>query len=407
MGNGDRVGEVEPKPGKKEKAQEGSLVDMADPALARKPVAGAGDHYRHSGAPEDDPTRTKVRDLYGMHGSPETITLSEEAERKIKEKLTTYNKTLTDGNFTFSFQKDEGPWNSIDRMQQAAQAKQKAGKELTAEDRAVLSIKPEDLVQESRRIRDRDFAAFKETENRNPPRTWYKVNEKTSRYTDKETSQMMVAKEKELRTAAEKAAKEEIARQQEAARKEKERLAQEELARQQEAARKEKERLAQEELARQQEAATAGIEKQVPNEQIIKGALTQSEVVGATGLVTDAAAVRTGMKGWIAQEIQQQHLKPEILQNKYPPVGAAFVATGAVTAQEMRAALTEQERLRAAAGADEAARAQVPKVGRILEDTFKNDPGKLAKIRKASGFYDAMKRLTDEAAARETRSQVQ
>lgn len=384
--------------------QEGrQLVDLADPALASRNGTQVADGQRRdpygfSGSPEDDPTRATVRDPYGQHGSPETITLSEEAQRKIKEDLAAYSKSLTDNNFTFGFQATEGPWNAIDRMQQAARAKQKAGQELTAEDKAVLSIKREDLVAESRRIRDRDFKKFAETENRNPPRDWYTTKDKTSRYTDQEMQQMVEAKEKELRAAAEKSARDEIARQQEEARKEAERIKQEELARQQEALRKEQERLAQEEAARQAAAAqTAAIEKQVPNEQIVRDALTQSEVGG------DAATVRNGMKTWIAQEIKDGFLKPDSLQRPLPPVGAAYIATGALTPQELRTALTEQERLRTAAGADAQAQANVPKLGQILENTFKNDQAKMAKIRKASAFYDAMKRLSEEATARETR----
>lgn len=356
------------------------LVDMTDPAVARTAEARLADPYALSGAPEDERSTGEVRmtDPYTYTGAPETapIKLSEAAEAKIKEDLAAYNKTLTDNNFTFGFEPKEGPWNAINRLRTAATEKQKAGTELTAQEKAVLAIPEADLVKEARRIRDRDFATFKENGD---PRTWYKTSDKPEMYTAAEMAKMMKEKEAALRTAAEKAQKEQ-----------QEKEAAEALARKQE---EEKQRLALEQQRLQEEERqkqlAAAIEKNVPAQPIVQAALTEA------GLEGDPAAIRTNMKAFVAQEVQAGTLKPEDLSRPVPRVGAAYIATGALTPAELTTALTEQARLKQEAGPE----GQAPKLGEILEKQFKDQADRLAKIKKASTFYDSLKRLAEAAAA--------
>ena len=268
-------------------------------------------------------------------------------------------------------------------------AKQKAGKELTKEEKAVLSVGA-DWVADSIRIRDRDFAKFKE---QNDPRNYYKTSDRTVRYTDKEIAEMTAQEEGKLRAAAEKQAKAEaeqarqaeLEKQRQAAELETQRQA--ELEKQRQAAELETQRQA--ELERQR-ALAAAIERNVPSDAIVGKALVQSEL----GKDTDAPAVRNAMKAFVTQEIAAGTLKPENLNAPYPRVGAAFVGTGAVTAQEFQAAIDQQNKLREADP-----NKQAPQIGAILLETFKNDPAKVAKIKKASNFYDVMKKLAEEEAA--------
>ncbi len=370
------------------------LVDMTDPKVVR--TAGTqvadGDPYAYSGAPEDGKTGDRrIKDPYGYSGSPEDqpIKLSPEVEAKIKEQAAAYQKKLEDNNFHFGFNKTEGPWNAIERLRNDALAKQKAGKELTKEEKAVLSVGA-DWVADSIRIRDRDFAKFKE---QNDPRNYYKTSDRTVRYTDKEIAEMTAQEEGKLRAAAEKQAKAEaeqarqaeLEKQRQAAELETQRQA--ELEKQRQAAELETQRQA--ELERQR-ALAAAIERNVPSDAIVGKALVQSEL----GKDTDAPAVRNAMKAFVTQEIAAGTLKPENLNAPYPRVGAAFVGTGAVTAQEFQAAIDQQNKLREADP-----NKQAPQIGAILLETFKNDPAKVAKIKKASNFYDVMKKLAEEEAA--------
>lgn len=355
------------------------LVDMSDPAVARIADRRLADPYGYSGSPEDDPTKKALEDPYAHHGSPE-VTLSADVEKKIKEDLAAYQKSLVDGNFSFGFKATEGPWNAITRLRTEATAKQKAGKELSAEEKAVLSIPDSEMVSESRRIRDRDFKTFAENGD---PRNWYTTKDKTQRYTEKDMAEMAVAKEKQLRDAAVKAETERLAAAEKA---EKDRLAAEQAEKDRLAAEQaEKDRLAAEQAEKDRVALQAAVEAHVPPEAIVKQALTQSEIGG------DAAAVRTNMKGFVAAEVQAGTLKRENLA-QFPSRESAYIATGAVTPAELTAARAEQARLHSLTPQQPA-----PEIAAVLEATFKDDPAKLDKIKKAGRFHEHLKRLTDEA----------
>jgi len=286
------------------------------------------------------------------------VPLPPEVEQKIAEQMAEYQKQLEASNYSIAFGRGEGPWNAITRQQNEARAKQAAGKELSPQEQAILGLKHDDVLTEARRIRDRDFKVL--TTEDGKPRNWYKLNESTGRWSEQEVKDMMVAQEKTLREAAEKEVK----------------------------AAKEAEEAA--EAARQQALAEA-IDKNVPSEGIVKDAATSAGVEG------EPAQIREAMKAHVAQEIANGSLKPEDLERPYPRVGAALVGTGALTGEELTAALAKQAELKAAAPEG----TQAPRLDEVLKDIYKDNPEKLAKLEKASKFYDELKRLTDEARAKE------
>jgi hypothetical protein len=109
----------------------------------------------------------------------------------------------------------------------------------------------------------------------------------------------------------------------------------------------------------------------------------------AAGLTGDPAALREALAKHVQHDLDNGSLKPDDL-TKFPRVGGAFVATGAVTEAEMDKALAKQSQLAhdlAGAGG------KPPRIGDVLADMYKDDPDKLAKIHMASKFYDELHKL--------------
>lgn len=289
---------------------------------------------------------------YNALPAGENVKLSPEAEKEISDKMAEFRKKLEENNYSIQFEKGEGPWNAITRQQQEARAKQASGKELTPQETAILGLKHDDVMKESRRIRDRDFKVLKTEDGK--PRNWYKLHEPTGRWSEQEMNEMMAKEEKSLRDSAEKAAME----------------------------------AAKEAEAEKQRQLAEAIEKNVPSEEIVKDAAT------AVGLEGDPKAIRDNMKAHVAKEIAEGTLKPEDLSNPYPRVEAALVGAGALTGDELKAALAKQTELRTAA---EAEGREGPRLDQVLNEIYKDDPERLAKLDKAGKFYDELKKRAEAA----------
>ncbi len=278
------------------------------------------------------------------------VKLPDAVEKEIQEKMAEFQKKLEGENYSIQFAKGEGPWGAITRQQQEAAKKQKEGKTLTPQEEALLKLDPDQVTKEAREIRDRDFKVLKD-KNGNP-RNWYIVGEPTSRWSPEQMKEMMAKQEQALRQSAEAAVKEAEARAE----------------------------------AERQAALAAKVEKNVPAEAIVKDAAATAGVEG------DPKAIRDAMKAQVEKEVKAGTLTDADLEKPYPRVGAALVGTGALTTEELDTALTEQAKKKA-----EAADGKAPRLDAVLQEMFKDNPEKLAKLDKSSKFYDELKRLTDEA----------
>ena len=279
------------------------------------------------------------------------VKLPDAAEKEIQEKMAEFQKKLEGENYTISFAKGEGPWGAITRQQQEAAKKQKDGKPLTPQEEALLKLDGDQVTKEARAIRDRDFQTLKDKSGN--PRNWYIVNETTSRYSPEQMKEMMAKQEQTLRQAAEKALKEAEAKAE----------------------------------AEKQAALAAKVEANVPAEAIVKDAAAK------TGVEGDPKVIRDAMKAQVEKEVKAGTLTDADLAKPYPRVGAALVGTGALTGEELDTALAEQAKKKA-----ESADGKAPRLDAVLQEMFKDNPEKLAKLDKSSKFYDELKRLTDEAA---------
>ena len=282
------------------------------------------------------------------------VKLPDAVEKEIQEKMAEFQKKLEGENYSIQFAKGEGPWGAITRQQQEAAKKQKEGKTLTPQEEALLKLDPDQVTKEAREIRDRDFKVLKD-KNGNP-RNWYIVGEPTSRWSPEQMKEMMAKQEQALRQSAEAAVKEAEARA----------------------------------AAERQAALAAKVEKNVPAEAIVKDAATSAGVEG------DPKAIRDAMKAQVEKEVKAGTLTDADLEKPYPRVGAALVGTGALTTEELDTALAEQAKKKA-----EAADGKAPRLDAVLQEMFKDNPEKLAKLDKSSKFYDELKRLTDEAAKKQ------
>ncbi|MDZ4834945.1 MAG: hypothetical protein SGJ27_14300 [Candidatus Melainabacteria bacterium] len=291
--------------------------------------------------------------------------LSPEAEKEIAEKMAEFRKSLDESNYKIQFEKGEGPWNAISRQQKEAHAKEKAGKELSPQEKAVLGLKPDDIMKDAVRMRDRDFKVLKTEDGK--PRNWYKLHEPSTRWSEQEVKDKMATQEKTLREGAEKAMKEAEAK-----------------AREAEA---EKARLVAE-----------AVDKNVPAESMIKDAAT------TTGVEGDPKEIREAIKAQVTKEVSDGTLTPEDIAKPLPRVGAALVGTGALTSDELKSALGKQAELTAAA---EAKGEKGPRLDTVLQDIFKDDQERLAKIDKSSKFFEELKKLVEADLAKKAAEATQ
>ncbi len=339
-------------------------------------VLGSDLKIYDAAAPKDDP-RTKTTptkpngefdpdsafgDRYNKLNGGKTdvkdVKLPPEAEEQVKKDLEQYKKQIDDNNFSFDIKSGEGPVPAMERMRKEISEAVKSGKikeeDLTPQQKALLGMK--DVLTEGRRIRDRDFndPDFVEKHKKyGGDGHIYAVKDDNAvkRWSDAEVKKMMDAKEQQLR--------------QDAAQKEIERQKQAEIERQK-----------QEKSKGTEQQTAAAIDKSVPSEEIIKKAQT------ASGIEGDPKDIREKMKAQIATEVQAGTLDPTNLPNP-PRVGTVFVATGAVTPEQLKAGLDKQAQLKAA-NPDKAP----PRIGDILKDMYKD---RADAIDKSSKFYDVMR----------------
>ncbi len=299
---------------------------------------------------------------YNAVEDPNKIKLPPDVEKEIAAKMEAYQKELAANNFTITFAKGEGPNPAMFRQQKEAIEKQKAGKELSPQEKAVMGLTSEDIRTEAIRMRDRDFKVLKTEDGK--PRNWYIKDEPSQRWSNQELKEKMAAQEKTLREGAAKKIAEA-----------------EEKQRQLEAENKAKE-------------LAAAIEKNVPAESMVKDAATKAGVEG------DPKAIRDAMKAQVEKDVASGALKPEDLTKPYPRVGAALVGTGALTSEELKSALDKQTELKTAA---EAKGEKGPRLDAVLKDIYKDNPEKLAQLDKSSNFYDELKKIVDaDLAAKKT-----
>lgn len=295
---------------------------------------------------------------YNAVDKGDKIKLPPDVEKEIAQKMEEYKKSLDDSNFTIRFAKGEGPNPAMFRQQKEAHEKQKAGKELSPQEKAIMGLSSEDIRTEAIRMRDRDFKVLKTEDGK--PRNWYIKDEPSTRWSNQEIKEKMAAQEKTLRETADKKIKEAEAKAKEA------------------------------EAEKQRQQLAAAIEKNVPAETMIKDAATKAGVEG------DPKVIRDAMKDQVAKEVAAGTLKPEDLAKPYPRVGAALVGTGALTGDELQSALAKQTELKTAA---EAKGEKGPRLDAVLQDIYKDNPEKLAAIDKGSKFYDELKKIVDADAA--------
>lgn len=320
-----------------------------DPAAQDKPKEQKAATDTVPGAPVSP--ENAFNPEYSTLKPADKVKLPDAVEKELQEKMAEFQKKLEGENYSISFAKGEGPWGAITRQQQDAAKKQKEGKALTPQEEALLKLDGDQVTKEARAIRDRDFQSLKD-KNGNP-RNWYIVNETTSRYSPEQMKEMMAKQEQTLRQAAEKSVKEAEAKAE----------------------------------AEKQAALAAKVEANVPAEAIVKDAAT------TTGVEGDPKAIRDAMKAQVEKEVKAGTLSDADLAKPYPRVGAALIGTGALTSEELDTALAEQAKQKEAS-----ADGKAPRLDAVLQEMFKDNPEKLAKLDKSSKFYDELKRLTDEAA---------
>lgn len=337
------------KPPQEQKKAEPGSIKVSDP------------YEFHQGPrqkPEQGPPKDgeiKVKDPYDFHQGPKDGKLHPDIQKDLQKRLEEYKQNLEKSNFSIEFHKGEGPWNSITRQRAEAEAKKSKGQELSPEEQAVLAMNPDDILKESRRMRDRDFKELKDDKGK--PRNWYKVGEKSTRYTASDMEQMMKEAEGKFRKEAEQAQK---------------KLEAEEQARKQ----KELEEA-------QKQALAQAVEKSVPPLE------TFNKAKEASGLqFQDMNVMRERVKAVVFAELVNGSLKPEDL-GKPPRVGAIYMASEAVTPQQFSEALREQDELRKKATAEKPA----PKIGALLRKKLEGSPDRLARFDQADKFYNELLKL--------------
>jgi hypothetical protein len=330
------------------------------PADAKPGDATAGDPNLKGTVTADGAIDAQYNEVKpGADKGDQAAKLPPEVEKDIAERMAQYRKSLDDGNFKVTIAKGEGPNPAMARQQSDILARQKKGEAITPQEKALLET---DITTEARRVRDRDFKVF--TDDKGKPRNWYITGESTNRWSEAEIKTKMAAQEQTLRQNAEKAIKE--------------------------AAEKAKEA----EAEKTRQALISAIEKNVPAEAQVKDAATAAGIQGL-----EPKQIRDGMMGRVAEDVSKE-LKAgksvedalKDLDKPYPRVGAALVGTGALTSEELTSALDKQAELKAAA---EAKGEKGPRLDAVLQDIYKDNPEKLAKLDKGSKFYDELKKIVD------------
>lgn len=154
-------------------------------------------------APGDLPTPPQV-DGDVPNDPTDANKLRPELQKELDEKLAAFKAEIDSKNFTIKIGRGEGPCPAMERMQKEIKAK--GGKDLSAAEAELANMNPEQTLAEARRIRDRDFQVFKDSNGN--PRNWYIQREETNRWSEAEVKDLVAAKEKELRADAEKLQKE-------------------------------------------------------------------------------------------------------------------------------------------------------------------------------------------------------
>ncbi|MBX9690190.1 MAG: hypothetical protein K2X27_25990 [Candidatus Obscuribacterales bacterium] len=277
--------------------------------------------------------------------------LDPDLKKDLDSKLAAFKKELADNNFTINIEPKEGPWGSLKKARQDALDKQKSGAELSPQEKALAKLTDDEMLKESRRMRDRDFQTMKTEDGK--ARHFYSKNDHPSRYSGEEIDKMMQAKEQTLLQEAV--------------------VAQQKLEQTREAE-KHKEAMG--------KLLDEAVEKHVPSMD------QMSKAQAASGFKSDdLAQMRDRLKAVVKSEVEQGSLKPEDLQ-KIPRVGAVFVASGAVSQEEFNAALDEQKRLK------QENKGPVPRLGDMIRS--KLSPDRQARFDETSKFYDELKKLMEQ-----------
>lgn len=369
----DKVEKASPPP-EKEEGGDNRLQAQGVEALSRPDMYAF--HQADKSQPDEkakvaDPAKDKVQpqpqsiemtDPYTYHQKPgetnaDKAKLPEDVQKDLDAKMAAFKKDLDAQNFSISFNGGDGPYQAITRQRDEALAKAKAGKELTEAEKALTKFDDKQIRDEARRMRDRDFETMKTEDGK--PRHFYTTKDHPARWTEADMNKMMAEQEKKL-----------VGEAQEAQKKAEEAKALEA----QEAQRKADEARALE----QQQAADKALDAKIPPLDLLEKAKASS------GLDVDMAAFRENLKSAISKELKAGSLKAEDL-DKPPRVGSVLVASGAVTQDELSAALAEQQKQR------EQNNGKAPRLGDIIK--AKLNPDRASYFDKASKFYDDLKSL--------------
>lgn len=267
--------------------------------------------------------------------APKDPELNEEQRKALDEHMTKYKQELDSKNFTLDpIQKGWGSYQSLESMVNSGK----------------IQMTRAELKEESYRIRDRDFADM--------GRNYYKVGEAPVRWNEAELTKKMETERAAVKQQMIKAEEERKVKEAE------------------EAKRKE------EEARVQAEQVAKAVDSNVPRVEII------AEAQKAAGMNGDPAQLRDRIKEHVTKEVNAGTLTPEDLAKPMPRVGAIYVGSGVLTAEELQAGLAEQAKRK-----EEAAKtgAESPRLGDVLKDMHKENPEKVAGIDQASKLYDSMK----------------
>lgn len=126
-----------------------------------------------------------------------------------------------------------------------------------------------------------------------------------------------------------------------------------------------------------EEVASRALDKNLPSEASFDRAAKAAGIDDQ-----DGAKLRKALIDHMAREYREGSLTDKDLE-KAPRVGAAYVATGALTEAEHKQILAEQENIRARGG-------KPPRYGEMAEQLYKDQGRDTEPLRRASKFYDAL-----------------
>lgn len=372
----DKVEKTNP-PAEKDESSDNRLLAQAVDAYAfhqgdKSTVTDrtkAGDNQKAEDQPKpgeqaqkiDPPQSIEMTDPYTYHqkgdGTDPKANLSPDVQKELDAKIAAFKKEMADQNFTLSFDAKDGPFQAIQKQRDAALAKAKSGQELTDAEKALTKMDDKEVLAEARRMRDRDFETMKTKDGK--PRHFYTTDDHPTRWTEAEMNKLVADQEKKLLGEAQDAQK---------------KLDEAKAREAQEAQQKEADAKALE----QQQAADKALDSKVPPLDLLEKAKA------ASGLDVDMAKFRENLKAGMKAELTAGTLKAEDL-DKPPRVGNVLVASGAVTQDELNAALAEQQKIK------DANNGKAPRLGDLLK--AKLAPDRSEYFDKASKFYDELKAL--------------